>query len=82
MRLLEIKDADEIFPGQVLRIPPIEGIPYTIQPGDTLGAVAKKFYGDAMQYKLIASHNGLANPDAVEVHQELVLPVSKSLPNA
>ena len=47
---------------------------YTIQPGDTLGKIAAKFYGNASKYTEIAEANGLANPNAIAVGQELTLP--------
>lgn len=47
---------------------------YTIQPGDTLGKIAAKFYGNASRYTDIAEANGLDNPNAISVGQELVLP--------
>ena len=36
---------DEIFPGQVLRIPRASAPVHTVQPGETLGAIAKHWYG-------------------------------------
>lgn len=47
---------------------------YTIQPGDTLGTIAKKFYGNASKYTEIAEANNISNPNVVRVGQELVLP--------
>ncbi|MDW3194821.1 MAG: glycoside hydrolase family 19 protein [Cytophagales bacterium] len=47
---------------------------YTIQPGDTLGTIAKKFYGNASKYTEIAEANDISNPNVVKVGQELVLP--------
>lgn len=47
---------------------------YTIQSGDTLGAIAQKFYGKASKYTEIAEANGMANPNAIRVGQEIVLP--------
>lgn len=78
-----IKDADEIFPGQILRVPAIEGVPYVVEGGDTLGGIAKKFYGEAGQYTAIfqANTDVLASPDAVEVGQQLHIPVLHALPS-
>lgn len=47
---------------------------YTIQSGDTLGAIAQKFYGKASKYTEIAEANGMTNPNAIRVGQEIVLP--------
>lgn len=47
---------------------------YTVQPGDTLGKIAKEFYGDSSKYTLIVEANGLSNPNAIRVGQELTIP--------
>jgi nucleoid-associated protein YgaU len=49
--------------------------PYTIQSGDTLGAIAVLFYGHANKYPEIASANGIDNPDHISVGATLQLPV-------
>jgi nucleoid-associated protein YgaU len=66
---------DKIYPGQVLRIPPMDPPKHTVAKGETLGVIAKHWYGDAQKYKLIASANNLANPDAVAVGQLLTIPL-------
>jgi peptidoglycan L-alanyl-D-glutamate endopeptidase CwlK len=50
-----------------------------VQTGDTLAHIAQRFYGDASRYALIASANGLANPNLIVVGQALVIP---ALPEA
>lgn len=47
---------------------------YTVQPGDTLGGIAKKFYGNVLKYKEIAQANDIENPDIINIGQVLVLP--------
>ena len=47
---------------------------YEIRQGDTLGKIAKKFYGDAGKYILIAEANDILNPDRIEVGQVLKIP--------
>ncbi|TLY39119.1 MAG: LysM peptidoglycan-binding domain-containing protein [Nitrospirae bacterium] len=47
---------------------------YTVQAGDTLGKIAKKFYGDARRFSLIVSANLIANPDQLTVGEELIIP--------
>jgi len=47
---------------------------YTVRPGDTLGKIAKKFYGDARRFTLIVSANSIVNPDKLTVGKELVIP--------
>jgi nucleoid-associated protein YgaU len=68
---------DKIYPGQVLRIPPVEAPVHTVAKGETLGAIAKHWYGNAKRYTDIfeANRDKLANPDAIEVGQELTIPL-------
>lgn len=49
---------------------------YTVQSGDTLGKIAKEFYGDASQYPKIFEANQpmLQNPDKIFVGQNLRIP--------
>jgi nucleoid-associated protein YgaU len=49
--------------------------PYTIQSGDNLSKIAKRFYGSANKYGEIAQANGIDNPDKIQVGQDLNLPV-------
>jgi len=74
-----LKDPDEIYPGQVLRIPPIEAPTYTVAKGDTLGKIAKHWYGDAKKYTAIyeANTDKLSSPDAIDIGQVLTIPVEQ-----
>ena len=49
---------------------------YTVQAGDTLGKIAAKFYQDGSRWTEIYEANKaqIANPDAIEIGQELVIP--------
>ncbi len=49
---------------------------HTVSSGETLGKIAKHYYGDAMKYKEIfaANTNILKNPDVIHPDQELVIP--------
>ena len=47
---------------------------YTVQRGDTLSAIAKRFYGHAGEYRRIAAANNIANPDLIHLGQQLVIP--------
>ncbi|WP_348261350.1 LysM peptidoglycan-binding domain-containing protein [Telmatobacter sp. DSM 110680] len=49
--------------------------PYTVQSGDNLSKIAKRFYGDANKYRDIAQANGIDDPDKIKVGQDLSLPV-------
>ena len=55
--------------------PPTET--YTVVSGDTLGKIAKHFYGNAGDYMKIfnANTDKLKNPDAIDVGQVLKIPV-------
>jgi len=47
---------------------------YTVKPGDTLGEIAQKYYGNAAEYKKIAHYNNISNPDLIKVGQKLRIP--------
>ncbi|MCB0933952.1 MAG: LysM peptidoglycan-binding domain-containing protein [Mycobacterium sp.] len=47
---------------------------YTVVAGDTLFNIAKKFLGDGNRYPELAAHNGIANPDHIEVGQVITIP--------
>lgn len=54
---------------------------YTVLPGDSLGAIAAKFYGDAAYFPTIFDANRalLASPDKLNVGQRLVIPDATTL---
>ena len=49
---------------------------YEVVPGDTLGAIAQKYYGKASEYMKIfeANRDILDNPDLIKVGQKLKIP--------
>jgi len=49
---------------------------HTVASGETLGKIAKQYYGDAMKYKDIFAANTdiLKNPDLIHPDQELIIP--------
>jgi nucleoid-associated protein YgaU len=49
---------------------------YTVQPGDNLSQISKRFYGDPNKYPQIAKANNLADPDKIKVGQTLVIPAA------
>lgn len=55
---------------------PSSGRTYTVVIGDSLSRIAKKFYGDAGQWKKIhaANRDKLPNPDLIHPGQELTIP--------
>jgi S-formylglutathione hydrolase FrmB len=67
-----ITDPDVIDVGQRLVIPDFTR--YTVVAGDTLSALALRFYGDADLYPLIATASGITDPDNIDVGQPLIIP--------
>ena len=55
---------------------PVPARIYEVVAGDNLSKIAKKFYGDANQYKKIfeANKDQLSDPDKVKVGQKLKIP--------
>ncbi len=49
---------------------------HTVKSGETLGKIAKHYYGNAMKYKDIFAANTdiLKNPDLIYPDQELIIP--------
>jgi phage tail protein X len=47
---------------------------YRVRRGDTLGRLARRFYGDAARYPLLVAANRIADPDRLRVGQALVIP--------
>jgi nucleoid-associated protein YgaU len=47
---------------------------YTVVSGDTLWAIAERFYGDGSKYQVIADASGITNPDLIHPGQELTIP--------
>ena len=47
---------------------------HTVQSGDTLWAIAKKYYGNGAQYTKIASANGIGNPNLIHPGQIFIIP--------
>ena len=49
---------------------------HTVKSGETLGKIAKHYYGDPMKYKQIFQANSdiLKNPDLIYPNQKLVIP--------
>jgi LysM repeat protein len=47
---------------------------YTVVKGDTLYAIAKRYYGDGSKYTVIASANKIANPNLIYPGQRLRIP--------
>lgn len=50
------------------------GRSYTIQPGDTLGRIARRYYGDPMLWTRIVEANNIKNPDLIYPGQVFIIP--------
>jgi nucleoid-associated protein YgaU len=55
-------------------------VTYVVQPGDTLSAIAFRFYGDPQDFQLIADANHLPDPDVIDDGQQLTLPAPADPP--
>ena len=53
--------------------------PYTVQRGDTLSAIARRFYGDAGKFTVVQAANAhvISNPSLIFPGQELRIPVAE-----
>jgi nucleoid-associated protein YgaU len=51
---------------------------YTVQAGDTLSKISKRFYGNANDYMKIfeANRDQLTNPDSIRAGQQLKIPAA------
>jgi nucleoid-associated protein YgaU len=49
---------------------------YTVEPGDNLSKISKRFYGDPNKYATIVKANKLDDPDKIKVGQQLIIPAA------
>jgi len=72
----EIKRVNASFSDITADINVKAGGAYTVQSGDSLSKIAKRFYGDAKLYPKIfeANRDQLSDPDKIRVGQTLKLP--------
>lgn len=69
-----LKDADSISPGQVLRIPPIDGVIHKAKNGDTAASLAKKYRADESR---IIAYNRLPKDGSIDSGDDIVIPDGK-----
>jgi murein DD-endopeptidase MepM/ murein hydrolase activator NlpD len=60
-----------IKPGTTLTIPPLDGIPYTIQKGDSIGGIASKFKAEAEE---IADYNYIFDATRLVAGKKIFIP--------
>jgi len=71
-----VKRIDPSVSDAIIDINVQHGLTYNVTSGDTLSKIAKRFYGDANQYKQIfdANRDQISDPDKINVGQQLRLP--------
>ena len=76
LRVKEAPAARPVPPTAAEAAKPAEVTTYVVQPGDTLSALAQRFYGKASLYPRIfeANRDILNNPDLIKVGQTLKIP--------
>ena len=55
---------------------PVADARYTVRAGDSLGAIARRFTGDADRWRDIAGANGIDDPAGIAVGTELTVPAA------
>lgn len=68
-----LRITDVILPGQTLSIPPIDGVMVTVQPGQTLAAIARTWGVDIGRIANYAP-NSISNPDRLVAGQRVIIP--------
>src|SRR5439155_12882959 len=69
-----IDDPDTTKPGTELRMPPVKGLEYAVQPAETLADIAWKYQVDL---GLLLDYNDLDDPDVIRVGAKVVVPGGK-----
>ncbi len=60
-----------IRPGDILKIPPVSGVLYTVKRGDTLSEIAKTYQGDLAK---ILEYNSLVDESSIQSGQLIIIP--------
>lgn len=71
------KDLSNLNEGDILTVPPIHGIVYSVQEGDTLSWIAYSYQIDITS---VINYNSIADPDSLTVGQIMILPSAKLPP--
>jgi len=66
-----LRDADSISPGQILKIPPVSGVIHTVKKGDSLASVAKKY---GVETDSILEFNSLPQDGQLQIGDEIIVP--------
>ena len=66
-------DPDQLSVGQKLNILPVDGVLHTVKAGETLTGIAQRYQVD-LQKIIGYAANGIQNPEALTVGQQLIIP--------
>lgn len=72
----EIKKIDSNFADLQHQIGVGSGTMYVVKSGDNLSKISKHYYGNPNDYNKIAKANDIANPDKIQVGQQLKIPAA------
>ena len=72
----KLTSTDTLHVGQKLQIPPVDGVLYHVQTGDTVITIARKFHASASE---VRTYNGLTG-DTVVIGQEIMVPDGHGAP--
>lgn len=70
----DLKSADNVSPGQVLRIPPVSGVIHKTVKGDTVATIASKY---GVSEDEIISFNSLPKSADIKIGDEIIVPGGK-----
>ncbi len=68
----DIYDANHLTVGQRLQLPPVDGLVYTVQPGDSLSRLEQNYQAD-FAATIAFTSNGITSPEQIQVGQRLLL---------
>lgn len=66
-----LRSADNIHPGQILRIPPVSGVIHKIKKGDTIESITKKY---GVEVDKIVAFNSLPRDGSLQIDDEIIIP--------
>ncbi len=72
-----VKNAALIYVGQKLTIPSVKMVSYTVQKGDTMSGIAKRF--EISYAELLKANPNIKNPSIIYVGQKITIPDTNSL---
>lgn len=67
----QLRDADSISPGQILKIPPVSGVIHQVKKGDTVASISKKYGADESK---VIEFNSLPQSGELQIGDEIIVP--------